>query len=324
VARLTIDQEGRRRVRGIETDVTALKRAEEQARDSEARFRLLSDASRDSVVVHAGGTAVEVNQAFCRQFGWSPEEALGLQPEGYVAPESIDLLRAQRVAGSTAAFELIGLHRSGERRWYSALGRETRFHGELAQVLVLTDITELKRRETAALHDAEHDRLTGLQNRVAFDRRLELELELGRREPGRMLGMLYCDLNGFKAVNDSLGHAAGDAVLQRCAELLRSVVRESDPVFRVGGDEFVILLPRLSEAEAECVTALKRDQLHSAFASGVALGTTTADVGVAVGSAICPRDGRAAEVLVHHADAAMYADKRAARSLRPVRRPQSG
>ncbi|HEY2789053.1 MAG TPA: diguanylate cyclase [Gaiellales bacterium] len=312
VAHLTIDQEGRRRIRGLETDVTAMKRAEEQARESEERFRLLSEASRDSVIVHTGGTIVEVNQAFCDQFGWSADEALALRPEDYIAPESIAVTLARLADGTTGAFELTGVHRSGARRWYAAQSQETRYHGRLARVVVLTDITDLKEREERALHDANHDQLTGLPNRAAFERRLDLEL--ARHEPGHVLGMLFCDLNGFKRVNDDHGHAAGDSLLRLVAQRLGSVVRTSDPVFRLGGDEFVILLPLLPEADAERVVDVMRRRLLTVFAPSFSVGPAAVHVGVAVGTAMCPRDGITAGALVGHADTAMYVHKRMTKS----------
>lgn len=309
VARLAIDQEGRRRVRGLETDVTAMKRAEEQARESEQRFRLLSEASRDSVIVRSGDAIVEVNQAFCDQFGWSPGEALKLRPGDYLAAESIALVRPRAGSGPV---EVIGRHRSGATRCYSAQSREARFDGRLAQVVVLTDITDLKRREERALHDANHDALTGLPNRAALDRRLEEEL--ARRSPDHLLGLLFCDLNGFKDVNDTHGHAAGDSLLRLTAQRLTSVVRTSDPVFRLGGDEFVILLPRLAVADAERVVELMRRRLASVFAPSFSIGLATVRVGVAVGTAMCPTHGTTADALVEHADVAMYADKRATKA----------
>ncbi len=309
VSHLTIDQEGRPRVRGLETDVTAMKRAEAQARESEERFRLLSEASRDAVIVHTGGAIVEVNQAFCDQFGWSAAEALALAPEDYIAPESLPVALARMADGTTGAYELTGLHRSGVRRWYTAQSQETRYHGEVARVVVLTDITDLKEREARALHDASHDPLTGLPNRAAFDRRLEDEL--ARREPGAVLGMLFCDLNGFKGVNDEHGHAAGDSLLQLVAQRLGSVVRTSDPVFRLGGDEFVILLPALPAADADRVVDLMRQRLLKVFAPSFSVGPAAVDVGVAVGTAKCPEDGTTADALVQHADMAMYVHKRA-------------
>jgi diguanylate cyclase (GGDEF)-like protein/PAS domain S-box-containing protein len=314
VSHLTIDQEGRQRVRGLETDVTAMKRAEAQARESEERFRLLSEASRDAVIVHTGGAIVEVNQAFCDHFGWSAAEALALAAEDYIAPESLPTALARLADGATGAYELTGLHRSGVRRVYAAQSQETRYHGELARVVVLTDITDLKAREARALHDANHDQLTGLPNRAAFDRRLEDEL--ARREPGAVLGMLFCDLNGFKGVNDRHGHAAGDSLLQLVAQRLGSVVRTSDPVFRLGGDEFVILLPALPAADADRVVDLMRQRLLKVFAPSFSVGPAAVEVGVAVGTAKCPENGTTADALVQHADMAMYVHKRAVKGER--------
>jgi len=307
-AHLTIDQEGGRRVRGLETDVTAMKRAEEDARDSEERFRLLSDASRDSVVVHSDGAIVEVNQAFCDQFGWPADEALSLDPADYISAESIAIFRERLASGSNDSFEVTGRHRSGARRWYSARSREARFHGRVAQVVVLTDITDMKQREQRALHDASHDHLTGLRNRAAFGRRLDEEL--ARLGDGRMLGMLFCDLNGFKEVNDGYGHAAGDALLRLVGQRLGSVVRASDPVFRIGGDEFVILLPNLPPEDAERVVERMRGRLARVFSPPFSIGPATVEIGVAVGTAIGPADGVSAEELVRHADLAMYEHKR--------------
>jgi diguanylate cyclase (GGDEF)-like protein/PAS domain S-box-containing protein len=294
--------------------VTALIRAEELARESEERFRLLSEASRDSVIVHSGGAILEVNQAFCHQFGWTPEEALGLRIEDYVDADSIATVQAHIDQGESGVYEIVGRHRSGVRRWFTARSQETRFHGELARVVVLTDITEMKEREARALHDANHDQLTGLPNRAAFGRRLEEELR--RRPDGHVLGLLFCDLNGFKLVNDEHGHAAGDSLLRLVAQRLVSVVRTSDPVFRLGGDEFVILLPMLPESEAERVVELMRQRLLKVFDPTFSVGPTAVAIGVAVGTAMCPTDGTTADALVRHADLAMYAHKRATKRAR--------
>src|SRR6185437_1064696 len=176
-----------------------------------------------------------------------------------------------------------------------------------ARVVVLTDITAMRRREQRALHDASHDELTGLPNRAAFGRRLAEEL--GRRRPDHVLGMLYCDLNGFKEVNDTLGHAAGDALLQLAAQRLVSVVRTSDPVFRVGGDEFVILLPLLPAAAAARVIDLMKQRIVKVFAPSFSIARTVARVGVAVGTAMT------ADELVERADQAMYDHKRYLKQL---------
>ena len=131
-----------------------------------------------------------------------------------------------------------------------------------------------------------------------------------------MLGVLFCDLNGFKLVNDDHGHAAGDSLLQLVAQRLGSVVRTSDPVFRLGGDEFVILLPDLPAAEADHVVELMRARLLKVFAPTFSVGPTSVQIGVAVGTAMCPADGTTAQALLRHADLAMYAHKRASKPSR--------
>ena len=312
VAHLTVDQEGRKRVRGVETDVTAMKRAEEDARESEQRFRLLSEASRDSVIVHTGGVIVEVNQAFCEQFGWTPEEAVGLRPEDYIAPESIALAASRLAAEATGEFEVEGIHRRGTRRWYAAQSQR----GPLPR-------PARARRRPHRHHRHAPARAAGAARREPRPAHWPsqpggllppLGEELGRRRPDHMLGVLYCDLNGFKGVNDTHGHAAGDALLQLAAQRLVSVVRTSDPVFRVGGDEFVILLPLLPAAAAARVVDLMKQRILKVFAPSFSVARTSARVGVAVGTAMSP-PAATADDLVERADQAMYAHKRQLKQL---------
>ena len=112
-------------------------------------------------------------------------------------------------------------------------------------------------------------------------------------------------------MNDEHGHAAGDSLLRLVAQRLASVVRTSDPVFRLGGDEFVILLPHLPADDAVRVVELMCGRLLEVFAPTFSVGPASVQIGVAVGTAMCPADGATADELVRHADLAMYADKRA-------------
>jgi diguanylate cyclase (GGDEF)-like protein len=173
---------------------------------------------------------------------------------------------------------------------------------------VLYDVTQRRRDEHQALHRASHDGLTGLHNRSALMAELERSLQAVRASGGG-LSLFYLDLDGFKQVNDQLGHAAGDAVLVECASRLRQAVRRhSDMVVRLGGDEFVVLLQApLSEP---WVSALAW-RIVAALAEPVPLaGGASAQVGASLGVASCPVHAHDAESLLREADRAMYEVKR--------------
>lgn len=177
-------------------------------------------------------------------------------------------------------------------------------------VAVLTDITESKALEQHARHQAEHDALTGLPNRVLFLDRLQQALAKERRQHGRF-ALLFLDLDHFKSINDTYGHHTGDAVLQQVGVRLTQCVRGVDTVSRLGGDEFVVLLADVGGADqaAHVAVSIMRALGKPIDASGQAL-----HLAVSIGIAICPGDGTDADTLMRHADAAMYHAKQNGRS----------
>ena len=175
--------------------------------------------------------------------------------------------------------------------------------------LVFRDITERRQAQERARHFAYHDPLTGLPNRLLFQDRLASSLAQAERA-GELLGVIFIDVDHFKEVNDTLGHEVGDALLQGVAERLSSVVRVGDAVARQGGDEFMVLLPRLV-VDVWAITIAER--LVLAMREPFRLGVHEVKVSASVGVSIFPRDGRDAETLVRHADLAMYHSKQRGR-----------
>ncbi len=154
---------------------------------------------------------------------------------------------------------------------------------------------------------AYYDQLTGLPNRKSFQDRLEESLATARRsEFEKLRGLLFLDLDRFKDVNDTLGHLVGDRVLQEAASRIRQRVRQSDLVFRQGGDEFTVLLTSL---RAETDAALVAEKLVKAFADPILVDANTLHVGLSIGIALSPRDGATVDELVRSADTALFEAK---------------
>ncbi|MEB3105224.1 MAG: CHASE domain-containing protein [Cyanobacteriota bacterium] len=172
---------------------------------------------------------------------------------------------------------------------------------------MLQDITDRHAAEEEVRFQALHDTLTGLANRSLLMEQLEREVALGLRHGGRF-AVIYIDLDGFKPVNDRLGHAAGDALLTQVAERLRHCTRESDVICRQGGDEFVVLVPQAGPLpELETLGAKLLAQLQTPFN----LEETTVQINASIGIARFPEHGNSADALLQAADGAMYRAKTA-------------
>ena len=181
-------------------------------------------------------------------------------------------------------------------------------------------LATLEAARVAAAHRATHDPLTKLANRALFLDHLERALAFGARY-ARKTGILFVDLDGFKGINDTLGHARGDHLLQLVAERLQGCVRRSDSVARLGGDEFVVLLPDVTSRRD---VAHVRDTILSCLAEAVVIdGLEAPGIEASVGGAMSPLDGASAEELLDAADAAMYREKYARRRGR-MPTPHSG
>lgn len=188
--------------------------------------------------------------------------------------------------------------------------------GELARSLsdmeqqITRQIAELNASRDSMAHLAHHDLLTGLPNRRMFEQRLEQALELSRRS-GRACALFFVDLDDFKSINDDLGHAAGDAVLQATARTIVAAVRQADTVARLAGDEFTVLCENVDTDEAALHIA---EKLQQAFAQPLQLGGKSLEVHASIGLSLFPRDAHDAQSLLASADAAMYRVKQSRRN----------
>ncbi|MDZ4169256.1 MAG: EAL domain-containing protein [Coriobacteriia bacterium] len=176
---------------------------------------------------------------------------------------------------------------------------------------IARDVTERQRYEVQLVHLATHDALTGLANRRSFETALELELAEAMRG-GQHGAVVWLDLDDFKDVNDTLGHAAGDEVLQRLSAVLSRATRDSNALARVGGDEFAVLLPRVTRDEAE---AAAERILSSIVAHTFAVGDHSLRLGASVGVVFFPENGSTVQEVLSNADAAMYHAKEGGRSM---------
>ncbi|MCU1352727.1 MAG: hypothetical protein JWM05_1936, partial [Acidimicrobiales bacterium] len=287
--------------------------AEIALRSSEGRFRSLVENSADVIFVLGEGRGVRYVSPACeRVLGFDAEALRSLPREDLIHPDDLALFRAARDRCALVDELVVGpiqarlRHRDGGWRWMeiSICNRvaDPDVHGFVANA---HDITPMKAAERDLAHNATHDGLTGLPNRALLVDRLERDLAhhaLGHRT----MAVLFCDLDGFKVLNDSRGHGAGDDVLKEAALRLVGAVRPQDTVARFGGDEFVICCEGLADEQAALdIAARVRASLAPAFPSGESEIFLTASIGVRLAAAV----GDSPEDLVRDADAAMYQAK---------------
>ena len=264
-------------------------------------------------VINPGQPLTYVNAGFERLTGYGADEILGrncrlLQGPG-TDPRHLDEMRTALSRGEECRVTLLNYRADGTAFWNELTlspvadesGRVTEYIG------IQNDVTDRHEAQYRVEYLAFHDTLTGLANRHALQQQLSLATARARDE-GESLALLYLDLDGFKRVNDTLGHAAGDDLLRLVGERLKEILRPDDILARQGGDEFLILLDRLGrDDELIAGTVARRvvDAMHRPFK---VLGAQV-QVGVSVGASLFPRDAGDDETLLQHADEAMYRAK---------------
>ncbi|SES86930.1 PAS domain S-box-containing protein/diguanylate cyclase (GGDEF) domain-containing protein [Marinobacter segnicrescens] len=295
---------------GTHQDITPRKEAEEKLSMAAGVFRY---AREGIVLTSADGIVLDVNAAFTKLTGYSRNEVVdrsytsltsGLESEGFW----VDISGTLQSEGVWSG-EWWVPRRDGSR--FPALMTIADVRSESGEmthfVTLLADISHLKKNEEKLRQIAHYDGLTGLPNRILLTDRLRQAITLARRRK-EVLAVVFLDLDGFKLVNDTLGHAAGDELLVALAERMRGVLRECDTVARLGGDEFVALLPGLVQGPEDARPIL--DRLLAALSTGVRVGGEWVHVSASMGVALYPQDPDVdADILLRQADMAMYQAK---------------
>jgi len=283
------------------------RRNEEAAhRETAVRLQSLLDSVGDGIITFDESGAIEsANHAAGRLFGCAAEQLTRTTLDVLLAPERRSGITARLERGAMD-WETEGLRRDGTMFPMELRASEMRLGGRRLFIATLRDTSELKARTMALQHQAMHDNLTGLPNRTLLTDRLAQAISSAARAK-RPCALLLMDMDGFKEVNDSLGHHCGDMLLRQVADRLRLALRAEDTVARLGGDEFAILPAGPCDEEAALRIA---DKVLAAFATPFLIEEQAIHASMSIGVAVYPTHGEDADLLMRRADVAMYTAKR--------------
>ena len=308
------DEQGSTVIEGFIEDVTEQRAMFEALEQAELRYRsIFEHASEGIFQTTREGHYLAANPALARLYGYTtPQELItDLSDIGrrlYVLPGRREAFRRMmETHGSVRNFESEVYRNDGSRMWISENAHIVRgAQGDfICYEGTVQDISERKHYQEQLERQANHDLLTGLPNRVLLGDRLSQGLARAQRL-GYYLAVVFIDLDHFKFVNDSLGHAAGDHLLQEVSRRLSACLRQSDTVARLGGDEFVLVLN--DHYHVSTIISLLERVLHQIHLP-ISLCGRSLQVGASLGVALYPDDSQDAASLLRHADIAMYAAK---------------
>jgi diguanylate cyclase (GGDEF)-like protein/PAS domain S-box-containing protein len=295
---------------GASIDITTLKLAEETLRESEQRFRnAFHEAAVGMVILDPEGRFLSVNKGMTEITQYSAEELQG-QPVAFLLDDEHKdanaLARMLRGENASYRTERRCTRKDGVAIWMRSSVSIMRPGGGPGYIVALCeDITDQKQAREKLRHQAMHDSLTGLPNRRHFEQSLDAAIQGAAREANEV-ALLFLDLDGFKLVNDTFGHPAGDLLLKHVAHRVQTRLGGMDLLARVGGDEFTVVLSGLDGIE---IPRRRAENLLEAFNEPFSILGKEVSIGASVGISRFPHDGRTASALLQSADAAMYSAK---------------
>ncbi len=291
----------------VARDITSRKQYEKRLKLFEIVF---NNALEGITITDKDANILEINQAFSTITGYQPHEVIGNNPRLLKSDRHSDefyqVMWDQIVKNGQWEGEIWNRRKSGEvyPEWLS-IGEVKENKDSYYYVAVFHDITEMKRKEKQIRHQAYHDALTDLPNRLLLHDRISVAIAHARRSLNK-IAILFIDLDNFKTINDSLGHLLGDKLLQAVAKRILFIMRSEDTVARLGGDEFVIMVENIQkESEASYVV----ERLINTFTRPFHIDGHELYITPSIGVTYYPNDGGDAETLIRNADMAMYQAK---------------
>ena len=288
----------------------------EEVRESEMLYRALIEHANDGIVLLRDNRVVLANDSMARMIGYERQNILGRDYSDFVDPlarqELTRFLSNHEEMKSEELHETSLIHRGGYSIHVELSVATVLYMRQPAVLALIRDVSTRKRIEDELKHMAYHDAMTGLPNRKAMFEHLE---SIGNRrlgDTGQVSSLMYLDLNGFKGINDSLGHNAGDTVLCTVANRLREVLRASDEVYRIGGDEFVVIVHLVNGSDDAAAVAGK---LEKAVAAPIAYLEQICTVTTSIGVCLFSAGNDNAEEILQRADRAMFSAKQKQRGF---------
>ena len=278
--------------------------------ESEEKYSYIFKHANEAILVAQDGRLKLFNPKLLQLSGFSEEEIKDKPFAEFIHEDDREMVFGyyqKRLEGEEVPevypFRIVG--KNGDIKWVEINVVGIDWDGKPATLSFLSDITDRKQMEATIRQLAYHDALTGLPNRALFNDRIKMALAQALRNK-QILAVMMLDLDKFKLVNDTLGHDGGDQLLKEVASRLNSLLRESDTIGRMGGDEFMILLPGINSQEDAIRVA---DKILRSFKLPFEFDRHKLHVTTSIGIAIYPKNGKKADTLMKHADKAMYISK---------------